>query len=226
MELKQRDLLRETYKSNLILFGYKTYNLYITWLVPRDSKVKRILSSDYLPERERAFLVRWKFPAQPRSLYPCPKGFSWNFSSRKREQAAKWRQRVAKRRREREKRFSLSPCRFAARSLFREEKFQEKPLGPGYVPRLFTYEETNQRTRFFFRFGPGRKSSLGRIINPLLIMFVRWRWLDIATLFSSSSLSIKTQKRSWPIGSLNDARQPEMTPFPFKFALTLPNLYC
>ena len=38
------------------------------------------------------------------------------------------------------------------------------------------------------------------------------------------SLSIKTQKRAWPIGSLNDA--PEMTPFPFKFALTLPNLYC
>ena len=25
-------------------------------------------------------------------------------------------------------------CRFAVRSLFREEKFQEKPLGPGYRP--------------------------------------------------------------------------------------------
>ena len=168
-------MLREIYKSNLILHGCKTYNLYITWLVPRDSKVKRILSSDWLAERERACLVRWKFLAQPRSLYPGPKGFS----SRKRERSANWRQRVARRRREREKRFSLSPRRFAAHSLFREEKFQEKPLGPGYVPRLFIYEETNQRTRFFFRFGPRRKRSLGRIINPLLTRFVRSRWPNI-----------------------------------------------
>ena len=209
MELKQRDMLRQIYRSNLILHGCKTYNLYITWLVPRDSKVKRILSSDWLPSEKGPV-----FPAQPRSQYPGPKGFSWNFSSWKREQAAKRRQRVAKRRRVREKRFSLSPRRFAVRSCENEEKFKEKPLGPGCVPRFFTYEETNQRTRFFFRLGPGRKSSLGRIINPLLTRFVRWR----------PSLSIKKQKRSWPIGSLNDARQPEMTPFPFKFALTLPNL--
>ena len=133
MKLKQRDMLREIYRSNLILHGCKTYNLYITWLVPRVSKVKRILSFDWPPSEKRACLVRWKFPAQPRSQYPGPKGFSWNFSSWKRERAAKRRQRVAKQRRERKKRFSLSLRRFAASGLFREEKFQGKPLRPGYI---------------------------------------------------------------------------------------------
>ena len=45
-------MLREIYRSNLILHGCKTYNLYTTWLVPRDSKVKRILSSDWLQARK------------------------------------------------------------------------------------------------------------------------------------------------------------------------------
>ena len=55
------------------------------------------------------------------SLYPGPRGFSWKFCSGKRERAAKRRQRA-----------SPSSRRFAARSLFPEEKFQEKLLGPGY----------------------------------------------------------------------------------------------
>ena len=149
MELKQRDMLREIYRSNLILHGCKTYNLYITGLVPRDSKVKQILSSDWLPERERACLVRWKFPAQPCSHYPGPKGFSWNFSSRKRERAAKRRQRVAKRRRVREKRFLslLAASRFAlgkTKKNFKKNLWDQGTF-PGSSP---TRKRTKERGSF------------------------------------------------------------------------------
>ena len=72
MELKQRDMLREIYRSNLILHGCKTYNLYITWLVPRDSKVKRILSSDWLPSEKGRVLSTGNFPLDlvPSTLVP------------------------------------------------------------------------------------------------------------------------------------------------------------
>ena len=72
MELKQRDMLREIYRSNLILHGCKTYNLYITWLVPRDSKVKRILSSDWLPSEKGPVLSVGNFPLNlvPSTLVP------------------------------------------------------------------------------------------------------------------------------------------------------------
>ena len=72
MELKQRDMLREIYRSNLILHGCKTYNLYITWLVPRDSKVKRILSSDWLPSEKGRVLSTGNFPLNlvPSTLVP------------------------------------------------------------------------------------------------------------------------------------------------------------
>lgn len=72
MELKQRDMLREIYRSNLILHGCKTYNLYTTWLVPRDSKVKRILSSDWLPSEKGPVLSAGNFPLNlvPSTLVP------------------------------------------------------------------------------------------------------------------------------------------------------------
>ena len=72
MELKQRDMLRQIYRSNLILHGCKTYNLYITWLVPRDSKVKRILSSDWLPSEKGPVLSAGNFPLNlvPSTLVP------------------------------------------------------------------------------------------------------------------------------------------------------------
>ena len=143
MKLKQRDMLREIYRSNLILHDCKTYNLYITGLVTRDSKVKQILSSDWLPERERVCLVRWKFPAQSCSQYPGPKRFSWNFSSRKRERAAK-------RRREREKNVFLSPLaapRLAlsfAKKNFKKNLWDQRTF-PGFSP---TRKRTKERGSF------------------------------------------------------------------------------
>ena len=72
MELKQKDMLREIYRSNLILHGCKTYNLYTTWLVPRDSKVKRILSSDWLPSEKGPVLSAGNFSLNlvPSTLVP------------------------------------------------------------------------------------------------------------------------------------------------------------
>ena len=72
MELKQKDMLREIYRSNLILDSCKTYNLYTKWLVPRDSKVKRILSSDWLPSEKGPVLSAGNFPLNlvPSTLVP------------------------------------------------------------------------------------------------------------------------------------------------------------
>ena len=72
MELKQWYMLREIYKSNLILHGCKTYHLYIRWLVPRDSKVKRILSFDWLPSEKGPVLSAGNFPFNlvPSTLVP------------------------------------------------------------------------------------------------------------------------------------------------------------
>ena len=226
MELKQKDMLREIYRSNLILDSCKTYNLYTKWLVPRDSKVKRILSSDWLPSEKGPVLSAGNFPLNLVPSTLVPKVFLEIFlRERESEQRSGDESRSSE---EREKNVFLSL--FAASRLavsFAKKNFKENLWDQGiYVPTLFTYEETNERTRFFFRFSPGRKSSLGRIINPLLTRSVRSRWQDIVPFFSSSSFSIKTQKRAWPIGSLIDAHQLEMRPSPFKFTLTLPNLYC
>ena len=140
MELKQRDMLREIYRSNLILHGCKTYNLYITWLVPRDSKVKQILSSDWLPEREKGLSCPLEILCL--TLFPVPwsqRFFLKFFFAKERassEAATTSREAVKSKRKTF---FSLSPRRFAVRSCENEEKFQEKPLGPGYVPTFFTY---------------------------------------------------------------------------------------
>ena len=65
-------MLREIYRSNLILDSCKTYNLYTKWLVPRDSKVKRILSSDWLPSEKGPVLSAGNFPLNlvPSTLVP------------------------------------------------------------------------------------------------------------------------------------------------------------
>ena len=134
MELKQRDMLREIYRSNLILHGCKTYNLYITWLVPRDSKVKRILSSDWLPSEKGRVLSTGNFPLD---LVPCtlvPKVFLEIFL---RERESEQRSGDNESRSGENVFLSLlAASRFA---LAKTKKFQEKPLGPGYVPRFFTY---------------------------------------------------------------------------------------
>ena len=92
---------------------------------------ERTFSSGTKAEKEPRSLVRFLVGEEPGNL-PWSQRFFLKFFfvfARANREAA---------RRER-KRFSLTLlrfatrcCRFAARSLFREEKFQENPLGPGY----------------------------------------------------------------------------------------------
>ena len=81
-----------------------------------------ILTKHILIVKEQSIEVAVvKFVQVTAIRYPGPRGFSWNFSSGKRERAAK-------RQRDRE-----ALClRYAARSFFPEEKFHEKTLGLGY----------------------------------------------------------------------------------------------
>ena len=70
MELKQKDMLREIYRSNLILHGCKTYNLYTTWLVNEIARwsefwvligcqARKGLSCPLEISRSTSFLVPW-----------------------------------------------------------------------------------------------------------------------------------------------------------------------
>ena len=69
---------------------------------------------------------------------------------------------------------------------------REGTMGPSYL-------------LWISRIGPERKSYLfSHVINPLLVKLVRSRWLNVGLvhfcilLTSTSFLSIKTQKRTWP----------------------------
>lgn len=137
--------------------------------------MNQILSSEWLPERERAYLVRWEFHSQSRSQVFLKIFFAKERSSR---QAAK---RVEKRRGEREK------------------KFPSGTRVPGFQGSSPTRRGTKERGSFS-ALVPEEKVLSAIIINPLLTRFARSRRLDIVPFFSSSSLSIKTQKGAWGRG--------------------------
>ena len=72
--------------------------------------------------------------------YPGSRGFSWNFSPRQRERAARGGENQSLRGQEEKNEAFLflsaddaisAPWLLAARSFSRGEKLQEKPLGPG-----------------------------------------------------------------------------------------------
>ena len=128
---------------------------------------------------------------------------------------------------EREKKtfFSLSSLLRGSLSLSRR-KISRKASGTRVRSQALHLRGDERKNGVIFPLW-SRKKKFSRPYNQSFINQVcSVKMAGYCSLFSSSSLSIKTKKRAWPIGSLNDARQPEMTPFPFKFALTLPNLYC
>ena len=151
MELKQTDMLREIYRSNLILHGCKTYNLYITWLVPRDSKVKRILSSDWLPSEKGRVLSTGNFPLNLVPSTLVPKVFLEIFlrerESEQRSGDNEWRSSE-----EREKNVFLSL--FAASRLavsFAKKNFKENLWDQGTFPGS---SPTRRRTKERGSFSP------------------------------------------------------------------------
>ena len=151
MELKQKDMLREIYRSNLILDGCKTYNLYTKWLVPRDSKVKRILSSDWLPSEKGPVLSAGNFPLNLVPSTLVPKVFLEIFlrerESEQRSGDNEWRSSE-----EREKNVFLSL--FAASRLavsFAKKNFKENLWDQGTFPGS---SPTRRRTKERGSFSP------------------------------------------------------------------------